>query len=178
MELIVPSARYKDSFIAAVKEFQKDDDYTSRKKAYHNRISVPELEKDFNSYVERQIGFPCGEHLPEGYVPYSDFWLVDGEEFVGRVTVRHALTDYLMKFGGHIGYDIRPSKRGQGYGNEILRLALEKAKELGITRVLITVDVQNIASRKIVESNGGVFESQIPNPEAGSDFMRYWLDIQ
>jgi predicted acetyltransferase len=178
MELVVPTEKYKESFIAAVKEFQADDDYTSRTKAYHNRISVPELEKDFKSYVEREMGFARGENLPEGYVPYSDFWLVYGGAFVGRVTVRHGLTDYLMKFGGHIGYDLRPSKRGRGYGNEILRLALQKAKGLGIARVLITVDARNTASRKIVEKNGGVLENQIPNPEAGSDFMRYWIDIK
>jgi predicted acetyltransferase len=174
MELIEPSVRYKDSFIGAVKEFQSDSDYANR----YQQISATELEGDFDAYVVREVGYSRGENLPEGYVPYSNFWLVDGGEFIGRVSVRHALTEYLKKFGGHIGYDIRPSKRRHGYGKEILRLALAKAKAIGIERVLITVDVTNAASRKIVEKNGGILGDQIPNPVTGSDFMRYWIDIK
>jgi predicted acetyltransferase len=177
MELIEPSVRYKDSFIAAVKEFQADSDCANRTKRYQ-QMSTTELEGDFDAYVAQEVGYSRGENLPEGYVPYFNFWLVDGGEFIGRVSVRNALTDYLAKFGGHIGYDIRPSKRGHGYGNEILRLALESAKAMGIVRVLITVDERNATSRKIVEKNGGILGDQIQNPETGSDFMRYWIDTK
>ena len=100
-----------------------------------------------------------------------------GGEFIGRVSIRHALTEHLLAVGGLIGYDIRPSKRGQGYGNKILELALPKAKELGISRVLITCDVTNAASRKIIEKNGGILENQVPNPETGVDKLRYWVDV-
>ncbi|OGG53430.1 hypothetical protein A2851_05665 [Candidatus Kaiserbacteria bacterium RIFCSPHIGHO2_01_FULL_53_29] len=176
MELVQPSAGYKNSFIGAVKEFQGDADYTHRNKWYRSLV-IPELEADFDSFVERELSHSRGENLREGYVPYSTFWLVDGGEFVGQTNVRHRLNDHLMQIGGHIGYDIRPSERGKGYGNKILELALQKARELGIKRVTVTSDIRNVASRKIIEKNGGILENQIFNPEMGHDALRFWIDI-
>jgi predicted acetyltransferase len=176
MELMLPSAEYKNSFIEAVREFQSDADYTHRNKWYR-ALSIPELEADFGSFVGRELSHSRGENLPEGYVPYTDYWLVDGKECIGRASIRHRLNEHLLRIGGHIGYDIRPTERGKGYGNKILELALQKAKSLGIERALITSDVRNEASRKIIEKNGGVFEDQSPNPEMGHDVLRYWIDI-
>lgn len=177
MELVQPSTEYKSSFIEAVKEFQNDTDYTHRNKWYR-KLTIPELETDFGSFVERELSHARGENIPEGYVPCTEYWLVDGKEFIGRVSVRHRLNDKLLNIGGHIGYDIRPTKRGQGHGNKILELALQKAKELGIERVLITSDIRNVASRKIIEKNGGILENQVPNPEMGFDALRFWIDIK
>lgn len=177
MQLVLPSAEYKNSFIEAVKEFQAESDYTHRNQWYKKQ-SIPDLETNFDALVERELGHARGENLAPGYVPHTDYWLVDGGEFIGRVSVRHRLTEHLMRIGGHIGYDIRPSKRKMGYGTKILELALLKAKELGINRVLITHDIRNIASKKIIERNGGVFENQIPNPEMGHDALRYWIDVK
>lgn len=177
MELVLPSAEYKDSFIKAVKEFQADTEDSMRHKKYRE-LSIPELEADFGSFIERELGHARGEHIPEGYVPWSDYWLVDKGEFIGRISIRHRLNDWLKKIGGHIGYDIRPSKRRQGYGSKILGLALPKAKELGIERILITCDIANIPSGKIIEKNGGVLENVVPNPETGTEKFRYWIDIK
>ena len=77
-----------------------------------------------------------------------------------------------------MGYDIRPSKRRRGYGKKILQLTLEKAKELGMERVLVTCDVNNEPSRKIIEQNGGILENKVPNPETGTDKGRYWIDLK
>jgi predicted acetyltransferase len=177
MELVEPSVEYKDSFIEAVREFQKDEDYTHRNQWYR-KLSIPELEAHFEEFVARELSHSRGENLREGYVPYSTHWLVDKDEFIGQTNVRHRLNDHLMQIGGHIGYDIRPSMRGKGYGNKILELALDKAKDLGIERVLVTSDERNIASRKIIEKNGGVLENQILNPEMGHDALRYWIEIK
>lgn len=177
MELVVPSGEYKRSFIEAVKEFQADDDYTHRNRWYR-ALSIPELGADFDSFIARELGHARGENLPEGYVSCTEYWLVDRGMYIGRASVRHRLTEKLMQIGGHIGYDIRPSERGKGYGSKILALALEKAKGLGLTRVLITSDIRNVASRRIIEKNGGVLENQIPNPEMGHDALRYWIDIR
>ena len=176
MELIEPSLDFKDSFIEAVREFQNDADYTHRNQWYRSLV-IAELKADFDAFIARELSHAHGENLPEGHVPQTEYWFVDGREFIGRTSVRHRLNDHLMQIGGHIGYDIRPSKRGKGYGNEILKLALLKAKELGIRRALITSDIRNTASRKIIEKNGGVYENQIPNPEMGHDALRYWIDI-
>ena len=176
MELVFPSTEYKDSFIMAVNEFKADTEVPLQHGWYHE-LSIPELEAYFESYVEREKSQARGENLPEGYVPQTTYWLIDGEEFIGGVRIRHSLNERLKQIGGHIGYNIRPSKRRQGYGSNILQLSLLKAKELGIDRVLLTCDVNNEPSRKIIERNGGFLENQVPNPETGIDKARYWIDV-
>ena len=174
MELVEPSKQYKDSFIEAVKEFQTDKDFPLQKSWYHD-FSIENLVGDFASFVEKQLSEARGENLPEGYVPQTNYWLVDDGEFVGAVRIRQRLNDHLMQIGGHIGYAIRPSRRRRGYGKKIMELALGKAKEMGIARVRITCDADNDASRKIIEQNGGLFDSCIPNPETGVDKLLYWI---
>ncbi len=174
MELVLPSAEYKDSFIEAVKEFQAADDYTHRSRRYRD-LSVPDLEKDFDSFVSTIRSHAEGKNLPQGFVPESDFWLIDKGEFIGRTSVRHRLEGLLLLMG-HIGFDVRPSKRMRGYGNKIFELALQKTKELGLKRVLVSCDERNVSSRKIIEKNGGVFENSVDNGE-GFQAHRYWVDI-
>ena len=93
------------------------------------------------------------------------------------MSIRQRLNEHLLQIGGHIGYNIRPSERGKGYGNKILELALQEAKDMGIEKIRITCDVDNVASRKIIEKSGGVLDSEIPNPETGVGKLRYWIDI-
>jgi predicted acetyltransferase len=176
MELIFPSEEYKTNFIAAVKELRSERPTSTRHEYYRNLL--PEnLEKDFGAYIRRVHDASVGVGLPDEYVPYTDYWLVDNGEYIGRVSIRHTLNDHLLNLGGHIGYDIRPSRRERGYGKKILELALPKAKELGIEKVLVTCDEANIASRKIIEANGGVLEDKRPNPRGGSDKLRYWIQL-
>lgn len=175
MELVLPSIEYKDSYIAAVKEFQADHSFPLMERTY-DKLSIPDLEANFAEYVEKKKSESRGENLPEGYIPATTFWLVDGGVYIGNVSIRHQLTEKLERWGGHIGYSIRPTARGEGYGSKILALALPKAKELGITRVLVTCDASNTASRKIIEKNGGVLENEMPNPETGVNKLRFWIE--
>lgn len=174
MQLVPPSVGYKASFIEAVKEFQADviDNPTVRR---YKDLSISELEADFDTYVEAQKGLAEGKGLPEGWVPATTLWLVDQGEYIGRLSIRHRLTDSLLKTGGHIGYDIRPSRRNQGYGSKILELALPVARELGITRALLTCDEANTGSRKIIEKNGGIVEDRVEDLETGIHKLRYWI---
>lgn len=174
MELVLPSLEYKDSFIEAVKEFQADTEYSHK---HYDTFSISELEAHFASFVEVEISQAKGENLPQGFVPQTNYWLIDGGDFIGEVRIRHRLNEHLEKVGGHIGYDIRPSRRKKGYGNKILELAVPKVKEHGILRALLTCDITNTASRKIIEKNGGVLENQVNNPETGINKLRYWIDI-
>ncbi len=178
MELVLPSFEHKNSFIEAVKEFVPDQLMKSRDlDAFYERFSIPELESNFDILLDYARDRREGVNLSEGRVPSTDYWLVDNGEFIGRVNIRHMLNEHLKKMGGHIGYDIRPSKRRQGYGSKILELALPKARELGIDRVLLTCDATNDASRKIIEKNGGVLENQVPNSETGVDKLRFWIAL-
>ncbi len=175
MHLVLPSVEYKKSFIEAVREFQEEEPNETTRRYF--KYSVPEFEANFDTYVQELKAETLGLGLPVGYVPNTLYWLTDGDEYIGRVTVRHRLNEHLESIGGHIGYDIRPSRRKQGYGSKILELALPKAKELGIKRVLITCDETNLGSRRVIEKNGGVFENKVPNPETGIDKLRYWITL-
>jgi GNAT superfamily N-acetyltransferase len=77
-----------------------------------------------------------------------------------RIAVRHRLTPSLREVGGHIGYDVRPSARRRGHATAMLRAALPVAHALGIERALVTCDVDNVGSGKVIESNGGVPDGQ------------------
>lgn len=161
MKLVKPISEYKNSFLDALMEYQKEEVIKMHNRYEHyNNLNINLLKKNFQSYINKELDKEKGIGLPEGYVPESVFWLINENEFIGKINIRHRLTDSLKKIGGHIGYDIRPSERSKGYGKEMLRLALIEAKKLGINEVLITCNFDNIPSRKVIESNGGIFQSQ------------------
>ena len=175
MELVEPSVEYKQSFIAAVQEYKEDTSHMTTRR--YRELSISMLEAEFPTFVENERSHTEGKNQPEGYVPQSEWWLVDEGDYIGHVGIRHQLNEHLRNIGGHIGYDIRPSKRGRGYGNKILQLALPKAKEIGIDRALLTCDETNVPSRAIIEKSGGILENKVPNPETGVDKLRYWIDL-
>ena len=107
------------------------------------------------------------------------YWLIDGDEFVGEINILHYLNDNYLICGGHIDYGVRYSKWGKGYGTKMLALALKKAKQIGLDKVLITCDADNIASAKVVENNGGKLENirDIGTPEKPELIKRYWIDL-
>ena len=177
MKLIIPDISFRDSFIAALKEYEalEFDNPTAR---YFYDENKRAMLGSFADYVLSIRGQADGNYLPKGYVPQTVYWLVDGDEFIGTTSIRHELTEYLLRIGGHIGYNIRPSKRNMGYGTQILKLALEKAKELHLTKVLVTCDETNIASKKIIETNGGIFENSEPQRNGLPNKLRYWIDLK
>jgi predicted acetyltransferase len=167
--LAEPSVTYRDSFIQSVHEFQIE----GRQLHY----DLKSITSDFGAFVQELYYQQDRARLKSGRVPASEFWLINDDEFIGRLSLRHELNEYLLKIGGHIGYEIRPSKRKQGYGTEILRLGLETAKEIGVHRVLVTCDENNIGSKKIIEHNGGIFENAIEIEGDPVKKLRYWINI-
>lgn len=96
--------------------------------------------------------------------------MVGAEEFLGRIALRHTLTERLRVAGGHIGYDVRPTARRRGYATVMLREVLPLALAEGVTpAALLTCDADNIASRKVIETNGGVLEAEVEG------LRRYWV---
>lgn len=100
----------------------------------------------------------------------------DRNIFVGAVNIRHYLNDRLLLDGGHIGDGVRPSERRKGFATEMIRLALEECKKLGITKVLMVCDKDNIGSAKSIIKNNGVLENEILVD--GVIEQRYWIDIE
>ena len=127
--------------------------------------------------VQRAVHHTKGIGLREGWVPGSTYWLVRDGRILGTCNLRHRLNEHLRMYGGHIGYSISPSERRKGHGTLQLRLALDKARERGITRALITCDNDNPASAGVIRNNGGVFEGEGLDPNDGKITQRYWIEL-
>lgn len=137
---------------------------------------LKEDHKDFSKMVDKLIGWGKGINIDSTFVEHSTYWLMNEKnKILGVVNIRHRLNEGLLSRGGHIGYGITPSERRKGYATEILRLALDKAKELGIERALVTCDKDNIGSAKTITKNGGILESEILYD--GAVIQRYWIEI-
>lgn len=116
------------------------------------------------------------ETVLPGKVPSTLFLLVDETRRIyGALSLRHTLNDYLLQYGGHIGYGIRPKERGHGYAKVMLHLGLEEAKRIGIQRALVTCDASNRASAGTILANGGVFENTVMHENTPVE--RYWITI-
>jgi predicted acetyltransferase len=164
-----PSVDYRDSYLQSIRETQ-----ATRQAAAWEQVA---LSADFAGFVRDLLERGDPAQAVPGRMPETIYWLIDGGEYVGRVSIRHAVNDWVRTIGGHIGYEIRPARRRRGYGTLILRLALPHAREMGLTRVLITCDEDNIGSKKIIEANGGRFESAVATPGHRSRKLRYWIDL-
>ena len=138
--------------------------YVIRKNDYH----------DFDHYLEDlETKFETAERVPDSVYFCLD---TDRNIFVGAVNIRHYLNDSLLFTGGHIGDGVRPSERRRGYATAMIALALEKCRELGIKRELMTCDKDNIGSAKSIIRNGGVLENEVINEEGVLE-QRYWIEL-
>lgn len=97
---------------------------------------------------------------------------------VGMLNERYALNESLLNYGGHIGYSVRPCERKKGYCTQMLAMSLERYKLLGFDKVLITCNESNIASAKVIENNGGIYENTVLDPSDGKMTKRYWITIK
>ena len=168
--LVSPNEEYKEKILEYKKEFAANSEIPHGIAGLDNMESFEEwlcnLRKNENE-----------ETVLEGRVTSSTFIGVReaDEKVVGFIDIRHRLNDYLLNYGGHIGYSVRKSERRKGYATEMLRLALLKCKELHIEKALVTCYKDNAASAKTIIANGGVLENEIP--DEGSILQRYWITI-
>jgi predicted acetyltransferase len=169
--LITPHVGLRESFLAAMAEFAAegragDDSGIGRDlEEWTGRWESPE---GFAAYVAEKVAERDGP-VREDWVRCANLWWVDGDEYVGRMSIRHELNDWLREVGGHIGYDVRRARRGEGHATAMLAAALRILGDLGVDRALLTCDEDNVASRRVIERNGGVLE------DARSGKLRFWV---
>jgi predicted acetyltransferase len=174
-ELIPPTAVVHASFLAAMSEFTDEgradsDDRTmvgQEIRQYAGSWRELAAFADYVAWVRDQAREDALR--PAGMVASTTLWWVDGAEYLGRLAIRHRLTPHLREYGGHIGYDVRPSARRRGHATAMLAAALPVTHALGIDPVLVTCDDDNVASRKVIEANGGVLEDR------RGVKLRYWV---
>ena len=130
-------------------------------------------------YLELLEQHARGESLPPDHVPSTFLFAFDGARIVGRVTIRHTLNEFLLRIGGHIGYVVVPEFRRRGYATAMLRQSIQIAhRQLGITRVLVTCDDDNVGSIKTIEKNGGILENVVTGADLVTPKRRYWIDAR
>jgi predicted acetyltransferase len=172
-ELMTPTLRLHRSWLAARDEWgpgvlqdggglHDDDDVDSR--------------EGFAAWIERlrqaaDLSIPPGQ----GRVHATYWWVAEDGEYLGAITLRHALNAFLRQAGGNVGYGIRPSARGRGLAAWALRSILPAARELGLSEILITCNDSNLASARTIENCGGVLED-IRDTELGRT-RRYWITL-
>jgi predicted acetyltransferase len=174
-ELVAPTVEVRSSFLEAMAEFQAEGrggpgDNSMIGMEIHAYSATWAMVEGFADYV-RQLRAQALEDSPrpQGHVPSTTLWYVDGPVYLGRIAIRHRLTPGLREVGGHIGYDVRPSARRRGHATAMLREALPLARRLGVDPALVTCDVSNTASRKVIEANGGVLEDERHGK------LRFWV---
>ena len=169
-KLVEPSTTYRNSFIAMAQEFQAIGET-------RYELLMPQLENDFANYVQLLKNQQEGIGLQEDHVAQTTLWSVENNELIGVIRIRHSLTPMLEEIGGHIGYQIRPSRRREGFGTRQLALALDIVRTWGWGKVLITCNDDNTASARIIESNGGVLWDVHEVEGEPKPIRRYWVQI-
>ena len=171
ISLIEPRTGLAAEFQAMVEEFRLAGETSYQ-------LDRDQIRADFPAYVRLIESLRAGNPARPDVAPQSMFWLVrDGQTVLGGSRLRYGLTARTAQIGGHIGYDIRPGARRQGYGTRLLALTLDRARGAGLARVLITCDTANSASARIIEKNGGLLENRIIDPASGEEVSRYWIAL-
>ena len=162
IRLVEPCEKYLKSYIDAYDEYSAHGVTTY---CFDDARAYDIFEKYDNYRNER--------NLKPNRVGADYYWLVDDERdyFIGEISIRHRLTEALEQYGGHIGYGVRYSEWNKGYGTLMLKFALEKAQERGLSWVLITCDDDNPGSARVMERNGLVLRDKVRNIIDGQEII-------
>ena len=169
LKLVLPTKKYFNQIEAYKKEMIENNSSMDGCGSLRN--------DSIKEWLKKSKDHKQGKNLPSGYVRATQYICIrkSDDKLIGMLQIRHELNDYLFNYGGHIGDSILPSQRNKGYGKKILSLGIEKCKKMGIDRVLILCKETNIASRKCILANGGVFENYSINDD-GIKLERYWVE--
>lgn len=133
--------------------------------------------KDFDRWLKGMHGRITMTDLPEGFVQEAFYLCYDGAELVGVLSLKFTLTPYLMNYGGHIGYAVKPSRRRRGLATRMLRQSLDIARGMGMEKLLLVCDNGNIASEKTILRCGGIYEDTRHDSDEDVDVRRFWITL-
>ena len=143
----VPAIGRKDDAIAYIEEFYEYGSEINGTGGLHRYLH------DYEGWLKK-LEADYTREPNEEKVPARTFFLTmenDGK-IVGMINIRLALNDKLRRYGGHIGYSIRPTERGKGYNKINLYLGLKVCDSYGIGDVFLDADLDNPASWKTMEA--------------------------
>lgn len=174
IELTRPTTDLFDSWAEAVAEFGEShiDGSGLQAPVTPDRATLDALIEKATLLADRTA------ELPDDAVHNDLYWVVDDGEVVGFLSFRHDLNEWLREAGGHIGYSVRESRRRRGYASAALRLGLERAREIGLDRVLVTCDDDNVGSYRTIEGADGVLQDVSDQSARGHAMLRrYWITL-
>lgn len=158
----------KDDFIEFAREYKS----TCGEEAIS--FALNPNDKPFEEFLKEVLALSDEEHLQEGFVPTKYYLVYEDEKVVGAINLRYKDSDFILNYAGHIGYCILPSMRGKGYATRALSLMLEKAQEMGMHRVVLTANKDNLASQHVIVSNNGVLKD---NTEGNANKLFYYIEF-
>lgn len=173
--LVTPEKKYAASYCAALLEGLENESVAAQ--------LITLARDNFDLYMQKKNDMTKPVTLPDGRqiarMPQLDMWLVEGDMFLGRASIRPNLNDALLARGGHIGYAVRKNERRKGYGTLILKLSLSYLRTtFGHDRALVTCADDNVASAKIIEKCGGLLEDKVYIPGLALQERRYWIGLK
>ena len=166
--LTLPCPEFEQSYREYITELGEEERYPFPLDFEHD---------DFPALLQRLDEFSKGINLPDGYVPSSTFWLVEGSEIVGVSNLRHYLNEKIRQYGGHIGLGIRPSFRGRALGTLLMGLTIQEAHNRGIDEIHIHCHKDNGASARIIVNNNGALHSEIEAGQPAEIIQRYIVEV-
>ena len=171
---ILKLVEVSENFREQVLEYK--DEFDNNNEILHGTAGLGKAE-NFEEWLKAIVDNSFEETVRQGFVPSSTYLAVrvEDDKLLGMIDIRHKLNEYLFNFGGHIGYSIRKSERRKGSAKEMLGQALGKCREMGLDKVLITCDKENIASASTIKSQGGVLENEVN--EEDEIVQRYWINL-
>lgn len=171
LKLVLPTPEYKEKLMDYKREFIENGDSMDGTAGLGNARTFEEWYSAFLDNLKE-------ETVREGLVPSTTYMAIsiNANRLIGMIDIRHWLNDYLLNFGGHIGYSIRKSERQKGYATEMLGLALKECDKLNIKKILITCYKDNIASAKTMINNGAILENEVA--EGNQITQRYWINLR